>query len=143
MKIFPDANVLVANFMWDGVCAKIIDAIVLEKKHDLIVSAWVWEETRRTLHDTFSIPWALIDEYEEVLLGNEETVLQQTPLALSPCQVADPDDRVVLSSALTARSEVLVTGDKALLDVADQVRQTEGMLIITPAAFWQAKGTLW
>lgn len=37
MRIFPDANVLVVNYMWDGVCAKIVDAIFLEQKHDLIV----------------------------------------------------------------------------------------------------------
>lgn len=30
MRLFPDANVLVANYMWDGVCAKMVDAIVLE-----------------------------------------------------------------------------------------------------------------
>jgi len=38
MRIFPDANVLLANYMWDGVCAKIVDAIFLEQKHDLIVN---------------------------------------------------------------------------------------------------------
>lgn len=143
MKIFPDANVLVANFMWDGVCAKIVDVIFLEGKHDFVVSAWVWEETKRTLYETFSVPWTLIDEYETVLLKGEGTMWQETPLALSPYQVSDPDDRVVLACALTARSDVLVTGDKALLAVADQVRQTEGMLIIEPAQFWEAKGTLW
>ena len=89
------------------------------------------------------MPWARIDEYERVLLKGEGTTWQETPLALSPYQVADPDDKVVLACALTADSDVLITGDKALLDVADQVRQTEGMLIIEPGAFWQAKGTLW
>ncbi len=143
MRLFPDANVLVANDMWDGVCAKIVDAIVLEQKHDFVVSAWVWEETKRTLHETFGVPWALIDEYETVLLKGEGTTWQETPLALSPYQVADPDDKVVLACALTADSDVLITGDKALLAVADQVRQTEGMLIIEPAQFWVAKGTLW
>lgn len=143
MKIFPDANVLVANYMWDGVCAKIVDEIVLERKHDLIVGAWVWEETKRTLHETFGVPWVLIDEYETEFLKGEDTIWQETPLALSPYQVADADDRVVLACALTARSDVLITGDKALLAVADQVRQTERMLIIEPAQFWEAKGKLW
>ena len=38
MRIFPDANVLVAAFMWEeGVCAKIVEALLEEKQHDLIV----------------------------------------------------------------------------------------------------------
>ena len=143
MRIFPDANVLVANYMWDGVCAKIVDAIFLEQKHDLIVGAWVWEETKRTLYNAFGVPWALIDEYEDEFLKGEGTTWQETPLALSPYPVADPDDRVVLACALTAHSDVLITGDKALLAVTNQVRQTEGMLIIDPAQFWEAKGKLW
>ncbi len=143
MRLFPDANVLVANYMWDGVCAKMVDAIFLEQKHDFVVSAWVWEETKRTLHETFGVPWVRIDEYERVLLKGEGTTWQETPLALSPYQVADPDDKVVLACALTADSDVLITGDKALLAGANEVRQTEGMRIIEPGAFWKAKGTLW
>lgn len=143
MKIFPDANVLVANYLWDGVCAKIVDAIFLEQEHDFVVSAWVWEETKRTLQETFGVPWALVDAYESVLLKGEGTTWQETPLALSPYPVADPDDKVVLACALTAHADVLITGDKALLAVADQVRQTEGMLILEPAPFWKAKGRLW
>lgn len=143
MKVFPDANVLVANFMWDGICAKIVDAVCLEPSHDLIVGAWVWEETKRILHDAFEVPWALIDEYETILLKGEGTTRQETPLALSPYQVADPDDKIVLACALTAHADVLVTGDKALLEVAEQVKQTDRMRIMAPVAFWNAKGTLW
>ena len=143
MKIFPDANVLVANYIWEGVCAKILDAIFLDGEHDLVVGAWVWEETKRTLHEKFDVPWSLIQEYETELLGQEGTTWQKTPLALSPYQVSDADDRVVLSCALTADSDVLLTGDKALLAVAAQVRRTEGVLIIEPGVFWQRRGELW
>jgi predicted nucleic acid-binding protein len=39
-----------------------------------------------------------------------------------------------LAPAITAEAEVLITGDKDLLDVADQVR---GLRIMTPRTFWE------
>ncbi len=144
MRVFPDANVLVANLLWgDGVCAKIMDNLLLDKAHGVVVGAWVWEETRRTLLERFGAPLEVIDEYESVILGGEGTIWQRTPLALSPYLVEDPDDRVVLSCALTAAADFLITGDKALLAVSDQVRRTDGLLILAPARFWERKGELW
>jgi uncharacterized protein len=144
MKVFPDANVLVASLLWgDGVCAKIMDTLLLEKTHKIVVGAWVWEETRRTLSERFGVPLETIDEYESVILGGEGTIWQKTPLALSPYLVADPDDRVVLSCALTAVADFLVTGDKALLAVSDQVKRTDDLLILAPDRFWKLRGELW
>ena len=144
MRIFPDANVWVAAFMWEkGVCGKIVQALLEEKQHDLIVGEWVLEEAKDTLHDDFSVPPALTSEFENLLCRGERSFRQETPLALSPYRVEDPDDAVVLASALTAEADVLVTGDKALLNLAEAIRQAEGLLIIHPATFWQAKGSLW
>ncbi|MBN4056092.1 putative toxin-antitoxin system toxin component, PIN family [Rhodothermus sp. AH-315-K08] len=144
MKVFPDANVLVASLLWgDGVCAKIMDSLLLEEAHEIVIGAWVWEETRRTLGQRFQVPLDVVDEYESVVLGGEHTVWQRTPLALSPYLVADPDDRVVLSCALTAAADFLITGDKALLAVSDQVRRTDGLLIMAPGRFWERRGELW
>ncbi len=113
------------------------------KPHDLIVGEWVLEEAKDTLHDDFSVPPALTSEFENLLCRGERSFRQETPLALSPYRVEDPDDAVVLASALTAEADVLVTGDKALLNLAEAIRQAEGLLIIHPATFWQAKGSLW
>lgn len=143
MRIFPDANVLVANLLWDGVCAKIIDAIFLEHQHELVVGAWVWEETRHILQAKFKVASALIEAYEGELLGATSTTWQETPLALSPYPVADADDRVVLACALRASVDVLITGDQALLAVAKQVRQNENVWIVRPDHFWQRKGEVW
>ena len=72
----------------------------------------------------------MTSEFENLLCRGERSFRQETPLALSPYRVVDPDDAVVLASALTAEADVLVTGDKALLNLAEAIRQAEGLLII-------------
>lgn len=144
MRIFPDANVLVAALLWEkGLCSKILHAILDEQKHLLILSDWVWEETAATLQNDFGVPSAHLTDYRRRLTAHGKIQQQQTPLALAPYPVADPDDKVVLSCALIARADVLVTGDNALLDVAAQVKRAEQVLIMTPAKFWTCKGELW
>ena len=51
-----------------------------------------------------------------------------------PVEVRDPDDDIVLASAIAAGAEILITGDKDLLDSAGQV---ESLRIMTPRAFWE------
>ena len=51
----------------------------------------------------------------------------------SPIPVRDEDDQWVLASALAAKADVLVTGDKDLLDVAHEV---SGLTITDPRGFW-------
>jgi predicted HTH domain antitoxin len=48
--------------------------------------------------------------------------------------VRDPDDEPIRAAAIAAEADLLVTGDKDLLDVADQV---ESLRIMTPRAFWE------
>ncbi|MFB3133638.1 MAG: hypothetical protein ACE10K_14065, partial [Rhodothermales bacterium] len=40
-------------------------------------------------------------------------------------------------------ADVLITGDRALLDVAEALRAAEGLLIIHPKGFLDAKGRIW
>jgi hypothetical protein len=51
-----------------------------------------------------------------------------------PVEVRDPDDDIVLASAIAAGAEILIAGDKDLLDIAGQV---ESLRIMTPRAFWE------
>jgi len=144
MRVFPDANILVAAPMWeDGLRAKIVDALLDDDRHAFILSDWVWEEVEHTLNRDFNVNRETTRRYREYLLANALTTRQPTPLALSPYPVADPDDRVVLAAALSAYADVLVTNDRALNAVADQVKQSEGMLIIPPEPFWRRRGNLW
>ena len=88
MNIFPDANIFVAAFMWeDGVCGRILEVLLAEGKHDLILSEWVWQETEKTLHEDFDVPLERIAAYKAKVLRGTQGGQQPTPLAFValPC----------------------------------------------------------
>ena len=58
------------------------------------------------------------------------------PLPDTPFEVnlKDDDDRWVLESAIRAKADILVTGDKDLLELSGQVPKPR---IVTPRKFWK------
>ena len=70
---------------------------------------------------------------EEILSFLETQTVQPKPKTAVRDPVRDEDDAWVLASALAAKADVLVTGDKDLLDVADHV---SGLTITDPRGFW-------
>lgn len=130
MRVFLDTNVLVSGFATRGLSADVVRLLLTE--HDLLTSEIVLSETRRVLHEKFGVPSEKVDEIEQLLRRYH---VEAMPEAGSPVEVRDPDDELVLASAISAGAEVLITGDKDLLDVADQV---EALRIMTPRMFWES-----
>jgi len=71
-----------------------------------------------------------IEEIESEL--RDHTIVPK-PLHPAALPVQDPDDRWVLASAIAGQADLLVTGDKDLLDVADQ----SSLPIATPRECWE------
>ena len=71
-----------------------------------------------------------IEEIESEL--RDQTIIPK-PLHPAALPVRDPDDRWVLASAIAGQADLLVTGDKDLLDVADQLL----LPIVTPRECWE------
>ncbi len=59
-----------------------------------------------------------------------------TPPNPSSIPVRDPDDALVLASALEAKADILVTGDKDLLVLGDKA----GIKIVDPRTLWDILG---
>lgn len=128
MKVFLDTNVLVGGFATRGLCADVIRLILAE--HELIIGDVVLREVERVLKQKIGLP---TEQIQEILAFLETQTVQPKPKLPSPLQVRDEDDQWILASALAAKAEVLVTGDKDLLDVADKVG---GLTITDPRGFW-------
>ena len=142
MRIFPDSNVLIAAAVWpQSICGKFMVVLIEEQKHDLIIGEYVFQEVREKLRATFGIPQESIDRFEQWL--RDGATAQPTPLALAPYRVTDLDDRVVLTAALNAKADILISNDTDLLVMAEMLHQVEGLIIIAPDVFFQARGTLW
>jgi len=128
VKVFLDTNVLVGGFATRGLCADVIRLILAE--HELTIGDVVLREVERVLKRKIGLP---TEQIQEILAFLETQTVQPKPKLPSPLQVRDEDDQWILASAFAAKAEVLVTGDKDLLDVADKVG---GLTITDPRGFW-------
>ena len=127
MRVFLDTNVLVAAFATRGLCADVMRVVLAE--HQLVTGEVVLSELRKALSRRIKLPASTVEDIV-ALLREHEVV----PKSLKPSDllVRDPDDRWILASATAGRAEVLVTGDRDLLDIADKAP----LPVLDPRAFW-------
>ena len=128
MRIFLDTNVLVSAFATRGVCADVLRVVLAE--HTLVTSEVVLRELARVLRIRIRLPARIVDEIEAFL--REYEVIAK-PAAPSNMPIRDKDDRWVLASAIEGRADVMVTGDRDFLDVADKAP----IKIVDPRGFWR------
>lgn len=128
MRVFLDTNVLVSAFATRGMCADVLRVVLTE--HVLVTSEVGLDELRRILHSRLRIPPSTIEEIERFLREHEVVAKPAAPSALA---LRDPDDRWLLASAVDGRADVLVTGDKDLLEVAGRAP----IEILDPREFWE------
>ncbi len=115
MKVFFDTNVLISAFTTRGLSADLFRLVVAE--HELLTGEVNLTELRRVLRERFKVPPAEIALVEDQLRAH--TIVAR-PAAPSDLPLRDADDAWVLASALAGGAELLVTGDKDLLSVAEQ-----------------------
>jgi len=126
IRVCLDSNVLVAAFAARGLCSDLL-AHVLSEQH-LVVPHAVREETLRILTHKFHLPPEALDSAVAVLDRCETAPASDAP---SPIPVRDRDDERILADAVASGVQILVTGDKDLLDVAEQ----SPIPILSPRAF--------
>ncbi|MBS1226585.1 MAG: PilT protein domain protein [Candidatus Aminicenantes bacterium] len=130
MRVVFDTNVLVAAFAADGLCAKLLRR-ANRREFSLVLCPVILEEFERVLKRKLG---ATAGEIRNAiaLLAEISTVAGKDPTPAPAARlVRDPDDDLILACATAARAEILVTGDKDLLDVGRH-RHTR---IVDPRAF--------
>ena len=128
MRVFLDTNVLVSAFATRGVCADVLRVVLAE--HTLVTGEVVLRELARALRTRVRLPGRAVDE---ILAFLREYEVVRKPAAASPLPIRDQSDRWVLASAVAAKADVLVTGDRDLLDVAARAP----IPIVDPRGFWE------
>jgi len=98
--------------------------------HHVVVSRPVLTEVRRILLEKFHLPRADVSAAIQYCQSFGTLV---KPAAVPDDACRDPDDLVVLGTVRAARADVLVTGDRDLLDLGS----FDDVPIIPPADFWQ------
>lgn len=125
--MFLDTNVLVSAFATRGLCADVFRYVLAE--HTLVTGEVVLRELRRVLRLRLKLPGRVIDSIERLLRESEVVPKPRHPPKIV---VRDPDDRWVLGSALAANADILVTGDRDLLDLGSRAP----LRILDPRGFW-------
>jgi uncharacterized protein len=129
MKIFADTNVLVSAFTARGLCADLLEIILAD--HQLMTGEFVLQELQRVLTTKLKVPKRKVSDVLQFLRNHHIEPIPDTP---SEVNVRDEDDRWVLESAIRAKADILVTGDKDLLTISKKVPQ---LRIVTPREFWE------
>ena len=128
MRVFPDTNVLASAFGTRGLCADVLRLILAE--HELLTGELVIEELRGVLLRKFGVPAATVEEIETFLRGY---YVEPKPRELPELKLGDRNDLLVVGSALNAQAEILITGDREILTLAEKPK---GLSILSPREFW-------
>ena len=128
MRVFLDTNVLVSAFTTRGICADLITAVLAE--HQLVLGETVLTELARVLSKKMKLRRAIVAE-TEAFLRREAAVISHGPDPGVP--IRDPHDVAVVAQAIGGLADVLVTGDRDLLDVAADLP----IDVLSPRGFWE------
>lgn len=128
MRAFLDTNVLVSAFTTRGICTDILSLVLAE--HQLVIGEAVLGELGRVLEAKMRMPKKTVAESEALL--RREGIVVSGAVEIS-FDIRDSDDVVVLGEALQGEAEVVVTGDRDLLEVADE----SPIEIVSPRGFWE------
>ena len=128
MKVVLDTNVLVAGIFFSGPPAAILRAW-REGRFTLMVSPPIMDEYRRVMHELAS-DFPSVDPAPPLeLLAIHAHMVYAPPLPKTVC--TDLTDDMFLACAIACNSQVVVSGDKALLRTSGY----QGVNVITPRAF--------
>ncbi len=126
MKVFPDTNVLLSAFTARGLSSEVFRIIL--KEHDLLIGDVILQEFSRVLSTKFKMPDSQVNSLVK-FLQSFKTV--QYKGEAPPFTLRDPDDEKVPALAIACKADVLLTGDKDLLDV----RRNLEIQILNPREF--------
>ena len=111
-----------------GLCADILHLVLAE--HDLFTSETVLGELQDVLRRKLKLPEATLKELDKFLRQNGTLVGKG---ATPSVEVRDKSDAVILAEAMAGDADVLVTGDRDLLDIAAKAP----LPILAPRGLWE------
>ena len=133
MKVVLDTNVLLSVFAFErGVCVDVFRRCVV--RHEMVSSRYILDELQRHLTGKTTLA---VDRVDAIIsqVGGLATMVEPVTLPVDACR--DPDDLPVLGTAIAAQADVLVTGDRDLLELT----AAGGVSVVSPRAIldlWSA-----
>jgi putative PIN family toxin of toxin-antitoxin system len=126
VRLVLDTNVLISAFISRGLCSEILEHCA--KNHELVTSEPIITELRQKLLTKFRIPPPAVENAVAALFAGMEVV---NPSVLAGRVSRDPDDDVVIATALGGHCGAVITGDADLL----VLNEYGGVRFVSPRAF--------
>lgn len=128
MRVLLDSNVIVSAVATRGLCADIFRAVLAD--HELVTCSKVLQEVERILRSKFSVPDNLISEYLELI--RQDAIFAEAK-EVPAVKLKDADDIEIIGAAISGKADVMVTGDREVLEI----KRLRRLRIISPRAFWE------
>jgi putative PIN family toxin of toxin-antitoxin system len=128
VKVFLDTNVLASAFGSRGLCTDVLEMVIAE--HELMVAEVVLTELRRVLREKFRLPVEAIAAVDVFLRQYSIVPRPKKHLGIG---IRDSSDEWVVASAKACTADVIVTGDRDLLEPGVPL----SIRVLSPRAFWE------
>jgi putative PIN family toxin of toxin-antitoxin system len=126
-QIVLDTNIYISAVLFGGKPQQIIN-LARENEIKLLISEYILWETREVLRNKFNVPDARLNLIEHDILSLAKLVKVES--SINKIRV-HPADNAILACAVDGGGEIIVSGDKHLLSLAEY----EGIKIMPPARF--------
>jgi uncharacterized protein len=128
VRLVLDTNVLISAFISRGLCSEVLEHCA--KHHELVTSAPIMAEMRQKLLTKFRMAPPAVERAVAALFSGMEVV---DPATLAARVSRDPDDDVVIATAVAGNCVAVVTGDDDLLVLTAHA----GVRFLSPRLFWE------
>lgn len=129
MRVIIDANVAIAGAASRGLCEAIMELCL--EHHRIVLCEGILREIEGKLRSKLKIPPAIATEYVRLLRNSAEII---APEHVDKGVCRDPGDLMILGLVYPGNADVIITGDKDLLVIADY----KGARILNPRSFWES-----
>ena len=132
MRVTVDTNLVVSAFLWGGNPRRVLEAAQVGVV-DLFTSRDLLSELEEVLfRDKFQQRLGAVGSSVDQILDQYKALAELIEVdEIEPVVIRDPDDDAVISCALVGECELIVSGDKDLLDL----KEYHGIRIVTAAEF--------
>ena len=127
MRVVLDSNVLISAFATKGICAELFRDTL--NSHELLVSGYILNEVSEKLLQKLRIPEVTVGSIRHLLSG---FIVNPSTSPEIGIPIRDPEDIPIVSFAAAISADVLVTGDRDLLDIAAQLP----IRVVSPRGFY-------
>jgi putative PIN family toxin of toxin-antitoxin system len=136
MPVLLDTNVLVRNALARSDLSpnrRIVRLWLIERRLQLIVSPEVVAEYLETFEEYLNLRAATIELWRRRFESDSRTTMVQ--LGRRFTESRDPDDNVMLATALAGKVDYLITNDRDLLELPAEFKRTLSFAIVSPHQF--------